>query len=110
MVPFESLHRLVTAFEELKISYFITGSVAAMMYGEPRFTNDVDVVADIREKDIPKLHQYFSDKEYYFDEVTWLKTLFVLAVSLISSILLLDSRSTWLLKKAQDLTNLGIPA
>ena len=39
-----------------------------MMYGEPRFTNDVDVVADIREKDIPKLHQYFSDKEYYFDE------------------------------------------
>jgi hypothetical protein len=26
------------------LRYMVTGSVAAMSYGEPRFTNDVDIV------------------------------------------------------------------
>lgn len=35
---------LINVFENLGIRYFITGSMASMFYGEPRFTNDIDDV------------------------------------------------------------------
>lgn len=37
----------IERLEKLKIPYLITGSIAAMAYGEPRLTNDIDIVADI---------------------------------------------------------------
>lgn len=30
--------------ERLRIPYFVTGSIATIFYGEPRFTNDIDIV------------------------------------------------------------------
>lgn len=68
MVPFEVLKRTVEAFEILGIPYFITESVASFMYGEPRFTNDADIVADLKEEQISRLHEYFPDQDFYFDE------------------------------------------
>lgn len=47
MEPSDLLRHLVNVFESLGIRYFVTGSVASIFYGEPRFTNDIDVVADI---------------------------------------------------------------
>ncbi len=47
MVPYELLACVVAIFERLGIPYLVTGSVAAMAYGEPRLTNDVDIVAAI---------------------------------------------------------------
>lgn len=44
MGPFELLQKMVVAFEHLQISYLVTGSIAATAYGEPRLTNDIDVV------------------------------------------------------------------
>ena len=32
-------------FHELGIPYMISGSVAAIFYGEPRLTSDVDIIA-----------------------------------------------------------------
>jgi hypothetical protein len=43
------LEQLVAVLERLQIPYLITGSVAAMAYGEPRLTNDIDVVVDLDE-------------------------------------------------------------
>lgn len=40
----ELVARLATIFEDLAIPYFVTGSVATIAYGEPRFTNDIDIV------------------------------------------------------------------
>jgi hypothetical protein len=34
--------------EDAKIPYMITGGVAAVIYGDPRFTRDVDVVVELR--------------------------------------------------------------
>lgn len=68
MAPYDILKRIVDAFESLDIPYFVTGSVASFMYGEPRFTNDADIVADLKENHIAKLHEFFPDAEYYFDE------------------------------------------
>lgn len=42
------LRRVVQVCEELGFRYYVTGSVASMYYGEPRYTNDVDVVVEIR--------------------------------------------------------------
>jgi len=52
------LKYLVNAFETLGIQYFITGSIASIFYGEPRFTNDIDLVADIEE------HRGFTKSAY----------------------------------------------
>jgi len=67
MEPFELLVIISDNFEKLKIPYFITGSIASMTYGEPRFTNDIDMVADIKDWDIPGLLHYFPEEDYYLD-------------------------------------------
>ena len=36
--PDELLRSLVEVLEKLRLRYFVTGSVAAIYYGEPRFT------------------------------------------------------------------------
>ena len=53
------LERLVAVLERLKIPYLITGSVAAMAYGEPRLTNDIDVVVDLDEARAVSLRRHF---------------------------------------------------
>jgi len=37
------LRLLVSALEHAGVCYLITGSTATLFYGEPRFTNDIDV-------------------------------------------------------------------
>ena len=39
--------QFTSRFEELQIPYVVTGSVAAMLYGEIRVTMDVDVVVEL---------------------------------------------------------------
>lgn len=64
----ELLKHLVKVFESLGIPYFVTGSMVSIFYGEPRFTNDIDVVADIKEEHISGLLRFFSEKEFYLSE------------------------------------------
>jgi hypothetical protein len=64
----ELLDRLVSALERLQIPYLITGSVAAMAYGEPRLTNDIDVVVDINESHINGLLAQFPSGEFYLSD------------------------------------------
>ena len=47
------------------IRYVVGGSVAAIFYGEPRFTNDVDVVVFLNEADIRRLPEIFPSKDFY---------------------------------------------
>lgn len=61
MGPSELLEHVVSVFERLGIPYLVTGSVAAMAYGEPRLTNDIDIVAGIAEQHIPALREAFPD-------------------------------------------------
>jgi hypothetical protein len=68
MGPFELLHKVVKTFENLKIPYLVTGSVASMAYGEPRLTNDIDVVAAIEKRHVAGLLKAFPDDEYYISE------------------------------------------
>lgn len=47
--------RLHPIFEDLGISYYITGGVAAISYGEPRTTQDLDLVIAVSPPDIERL-------------------------------------------------------
>jgi hypothetical protein len=47
------------------IRYFISGSVAAMLYGEPRVTHDIDLVVFLRTSDLAKLPELFPPPEFY---------------------------------------------
>ena len=68
MEPYDLLKYMVKAFESLGIRYFITGSIASIFYGEPRFTNDIDVVADIGEEHISGILKLFPGDEFYVSE------------------------------------------
>jgi len=65
---FELLQKVVDVFEHLKIPYLITGSVAAMAFGEPRLTNDIDIVAAIEERHVNALVIAFPSEEFYLSE------------------------------------------
>jgi len=65
----------VEVFNKLEIEYFITGSIASIYYGEPRFTNDIDIVADIHEQHIEKLLNAFPSEEFYVSREAILEAL-----------------------------------
>lgn len=46
------------------IVYMVTGSVAAMVYGEPRLTHDVDLVVDLGEHALPAFLASFPADEF----------------------------------------------
>lgn len=64
----ELLRYLVEAFEALRIDYMISGSQASIYYGEPRFTQDIDVVADVTPAHVLALLQRFPFPEFYLSE------------------------------------------
>ncbi len=68
MEQHELLRHAARCFDKHGIRYFVTGAVAAIAYGEPRLTNDIDIVADLGEDDIPKLKACYPEPEFYFDE------------------------------------------
>lgn len=64
----ELLRYLVDALEENRIDYMISGSQASVYYGEPRFTQDIDVVVEIAISKLPSLLGPFPLPEFYVSE------------------------------------------
>ena len=58
---------MVIAFEQLGIPYHIGGSVVSSVYGFPRATFDVDLVADLKLEHVRPLVKRL-EAEYYIDE------------------------------------------
>lgn len=69
----ELIDTFIRPLNEHGIRYIITGSVASMVYGEPRLTNDVDVVLDIKPTDIAKLIEAFPETDFYLPPVEVIK-------------------------------------
>ena len=55
----------IEPLEGTGIPYMITGGVASVIYGDPRFTRDVDVVLELRPSNVPRLVGAFQDEAYY---------------------------------------------
>jgi len=70
MTQQEFFEKVLAALEDAGIAYMVTGSVGAMLYGEPRMTNDMDVVVDPTAAQALLLAQNFSgDNDFYFPPV-----------------------------------------
>jgi hypothetical protein len=70
MEQFELLHHVVGALERIGLRYFVTGSMATIFFGEPRFTNDIDIVVDLPADRIAELCAAFPAPEFYLSEET----------------------------------------
>jgi hypothetical protein len=55
----------IERFEAAGLPYCITGSVAATIYGEMRFTADIDLVTMLAAGDLPKLAEAFPEADFY---------------------------------------------
>ena len=51
--------------ERLAIPYFVTGSTAGILYGEPRMTHDVDIVVALKPSDVSRFVAAFPLDEFY---------------------------------------------
>ena len=47
------------------IPYMVTGAVAAIAYGEPRLTHDIDIVLDIQTDNIGSFVKMFTQDKFY---------------------------------------------
>ena len=55
----------VEPLEDLRVPYMITGAVASAIYGEPRFTRDIDIVLELRRSDVKTFSEAFPEEAYY---------------------------------------------
>ena len=68
MTQAELLRHIVDTLETLGADYMIGGSQAAIYYGEPRLTRDIDVVVALQPEHLPVLRREFPAGEFYLDE------------------------------------------
>ncbi|HEV8580734.1 MAG TPA: hypothetical protein VGX68_16840 [Thermoanaerobaculia bacterium] len=66
----ELLRYVTETLERIGLRYFVTGSMATIFFGEPRFTNDIDIVVDLPVSKIPEFCSAFPAPEYYLSEET----------------------------------------
>lgn len=65
-MPEPNLFKIFTArLNRIGIRYMVTGAVAAIIYGEPRLTHDIDLVIELRVNEIKKMVEAFSSEEFY---------------------------------------------
>ncbi len=55
----------VGACDRLGLTYLVTGSTASIAYGEPRFTNDIDIVIALPPDKVDAFCDAFPDDEFY---------------------------------------------
>jgi hypothetical protein len=55
----EVVLKVVEILNRINIPYFLTGALAVVYYGEPRTTQDIDIVVEIQDKDIITLIKNF---------------------------------------------------
>mgnify|MGYP006908280216 CR=1 FL=1 len=55
----------VEPLERLGLAYVITGGVAAVVYGDPRFTRDMDIVLELPSADLDRFDSAFPDPDFY---------------------------------------------
>ena len=63
----DSTLAVVRALERLGVRHSVTGSLASALHGEPRATNDADVVADLRPAQFERLKAELGGR-FFLDE------------------------------------------
>ena len=66
MKQVELLRYVVEQLEVLQLPYMIVGSFASAVYGDARYTRDIDIVVQLSVADLDKLLAVFPEKDFYF--------------------------------------------
>jgi hypothetical protein len=59
---------------ESHVEYMVTGSIASIIYGEPRVTHDIDLVLGLHPNNVSQLTDAFSADEFYCPPQEAIKT------------------------------------
>lgn len=65
MPEHELFHIFINRLNALGVRYIVTGSVAGMVYGEPRVTHDIDLVIELRRQDTERFAEAFPIEDFY---------------------------------------------
>lgn len=65
MEPTELLRLVGEELDRIGCQRFTTGSVASMVFGEPRFTNDIDIVVRMDEHQARQVVAAFAGEDWY---------------------------------------------
>lgn len=66
--PVAVASHIADGLTQIGVSYVIGGSFASSVHGEPRSTNDVDMVADLRQTDVDSFIDAIGPEYYVFRE------------------------------------------
>ena len=61
----ELLRYTIGVLEDQGVGYMVVGSFASIAYGEPRLTNDIDIVVRLNAEEANRLCAAFPEPEYY---------------------------------------------
>ena len=65
-MPERNIYTIFTGrLNPVRIPYMVTGAVASIVYGQPRFTHDLDLVVRFDKKQIPLFVSLFPPEEFY---------------------------------------------
>ncbi|MCX6937505.1 MAG: hypothetical protein NTU80_06330 [Verrucomicrobia bacterium] len=70
----DELSLFALRLEHIGAPYMITGATAAILYGQPRVTNDLDVVLALNESTLAALLLAFPETEYYVPPESVIRT------------------------------------
>ena len=68
MEQIELIRHAVQTLDTLVVPYALVGSWGSGIYGEPRFTRDIDIVLDLNLALVPQFCAAFPDSEFYLSE------------------------------------------
>jgi hypothetical protein len=65
---------VIKKIENSDIQYMVVGSIASIIYGEPRMTHDLDIVVNILPGDAKRLEQIFPKEQFYCPPIEIIKS------------------------------------
>ncbi|MCB9030427.1 MAG: hypothetical protein H6619_05190 [Deltaproteobacteria bacterium] len=65
MLKAETYQVFTDTLNSLNVPYMVTGSVASIVYGEPRLTHDIDLVVLLKQSDVKNLIGSFPNSRFY---------------------------------------------
>lgn len=65
MHPQDEIGLFTARLNRLAVPYMVTGATAAIVYGQPRVTNDIDVVLALDAESLARLPECFPEAEFY---------------------------------------------
>lgn len=68
-MPADLLTTFVGPLERMGLTYMVTGGVASVVYGDPRFTRDVDLVLELEPDLVASFHEAFPSTDFYVPPV-----------------------------------------